>query len=424
MESILKDALNGTGSFKNLGEPKHERVSQYSPPPPIIDNEIADILTERLPKVQVIGVGGAGNNAVYRLMNTEVEAECVAINTDAQHLLSTRAHKKVLIGKDTSRGFGAGNNPDIGETAARESIEEINTMLHANMVFITCGLGGGTGTGAAHVIANQAKEKGALTVSICTLPFQMEGVKRYQNARAGLKKLYEASDTVIVVPNEKLLQLSDDITMMAAFRIADEVLLRAVTAIAELITRPQLINLDFADVRKILTEGGMAMIGLGESDHQHMKVDEAVFESLRNPLLDDLDISSAKKALICVSGGEGLALKDAEEAVMKIASEIDNSAEIIWGATIDPDLGNKIRIIVILSDVHSPLTESDGLYYSKSELESLLADLDSPFSIISPNEKSATESRRSFPTARFSVQDENNLPEENKKSRKKILGLF
>ena len=423
MESLLKDALNGTGSFKNLGEPKNERISQYPPSPPVINSEIADLLTERLPKVQVIGVGGAGNNAVYRLMNTEVEAECVAVNTDAQHLLSTRANKKVLIGKDTSRGFGAGNDPEVGETAARESLEDIKTMIQANMVFITAGLGGGTGTGAAHVIAKQAKEKGALTVSICTLPFQMEGVKRYQNARMGLKKLYESSDTVIVVPNEKLLQLSDDITMMAAFRIADEVLLRAVKAITELITKPQLINLDFADVRKILVEGGMAMIGLGESDHQHMKVDEAVFESLKNPLLDDLDISSAKKALICVSGGEGLALKDAEEAVMKIAAEIDNSAEIIWGATIDPELGSKIRVIVILSDVHSPLTESDGLYYSNNELESLLSDLDSPFSIITSNKKQSSEPKRGLPTAKFSIQDDT-TPEESKKDRKKIFGLF
>ena len=423
MESLLKDALNGTGSFKNLGEPKHERISQYPPSPPKINSEIADLLTERLPKVQVIGVGGAGNNAVYRLMNTEVEAECVAVNTDAQHLLSTRANKKVLIGKDTSRGFGAGNDPEIGETAARESLEDIKTMIQANMVFITAGLGGGTGTGAAHIIAKQAKEKGALTVSICTLPFQMEGVKRYQNARMGLKKLYESSDTVIVVPNEKLLQLSDDITMMAAFRIADEVLLRAVKAITELITKPQLINLDFADVRKILVEGGMAMIGLGESDQQHMKVDEAVFESLKNPLLDDLDISSAKKALICVSGGEGLALKDAEEAVMKIAAEIDSSAEIIWGATIDPELGSKIRVIVVLSDVHSPLTENDGLYYSNSELESLLSDLDSPFSIITTTKKQLSEPKRGLPTAKFSIQDDT-TPEESKKDRKKIFGLF
>ncbi|NHJ00673.1 MAG: cell division protein FtsZ [Candidatus Heimdallarchaeota archaeon] len=423
MESIKNDILNGTGSFKNLGESKNEPISLYSTSSPRIDNEIADILTERLPRVQVIGVGGAGNNAVYRLMNTEVDAECVAVNTDAQHLLSTRAHKKVLIGKDTSRGFGAGNNPEIGETAARESLDEIKNMIQGNMVFITCGLGGGTGTGAAHVIAKQAKEKGALTVSICTLPFQMEGVKRYENARTGLKKLYEASDTVIVVPNEKLLQISDDITMMAAFRIADEVLLRAVKAITELITKPQLINLDFADVRKILTEGGMAMIGLGESDHQHMKVDEAVFESLRNPLLDDLDISRAKKGLICVSGGEGLALKDAEEAVMKIAAEIDNSAEIIWGATIDPDLGNNIRVIVVLSDVHSPLTESDGLYYSKSDLESLLSDLDSPFSVISPKKTQKHETRKGFPTARFTIEEEPQDPE-NKKNRRKFFGLF
>ena len=423
MESILKDALSGTGSFKNLGDTKRERNTQFIPNTPRIDEEIADILTERLPRVQVIGVGGAGNNAIYRLMNKEVDAECVAVNTDAQHLLSTRAHKKLLIGKDTSRGFGAGNNPDIGESAARESLDDIKNMLHANMVFITCGLGGGTGTGAAHVIARQAKEKGALTVSICTLPFQMEGVKRYENARSGLKKLYEASDTVIVVPNEKLLQLSDDITMMAAFRIADAVLLRAVTAITELITKPQLINLDFADVQKILSEGGMAMIGLGESDHQTMKVDEAVFEALKNPLLDDLDISRAKKGLICVSGGESLALKDAEEAVMKIASEIDNSAEIIWGATIDPELGNKIRIIVVLSDVHSPLTENEGLYYSKSDLESLLSDLDSPFSVISPNKREQREIENDLPSARFTIEGEMG-DRESKRNRKKRFGLF
>jgi cell division protein FtsZ len=338
-------------------------------------------------------------------------------------LLSTRAHKKLLIGKDTSRGFGAGNNPEIGETAARESLDDVKNMLHANMVFITCGLGGGTGTGAAHVIARQAKEKGALTVSICTLPFQMEGVKRYENARNGLKKLYEASDTVIVVPNEKLLQLSDDITMMAAFRIADAVLLRAVMAITELITKPQLLNLDFADVQKILSEGGMAMIGLGESDHQTMKVDEAVFEALKNPLLDDLDISRAKKGLICVSGGESLALKDAEEAVMKIASEIDNSAEIIWGATIDPELGNKIRIIVVLSDVHSPLTENDGLYYSKSDLESLLADLDSPFSVITTKKREQGELEKDLPSARFTIEGEMG-ERESKVNRKKRFGLF
>jgi cell division protein FtsZ len=424
MDSILKDALSGTGSFKNLGEVKREQVNQFMPNPPKIDDAISDILTERLPRVQVIGVGGAGNNAIYRLMNTEVDAECVAVNTDAQHLLSTRAHTKLLIGKDTSRGFGAGNNPEIGESAARESLDDIKNMLHANMVFITCGLGGGTGTGAAHVIARQAKEKGALTVSICTLPFQMEGVKRYENARQGLKKLYEASDTVIVVPNEKLLQLSDDITMMAAFRIADAVLLRAVTAITELITKPQLINLDFADVKKILTEGGMAMIGLGESDHQSIKVDEAVYEALRNPLLDDLDISRAKKGLICVSGGETLALKDAEEAVMKIATEIDNAAEIIWGATIDPDLGNKIRVIVVLSDVHSPLTENEGLYYSKSDLESLLADLDSPFSIISSRNRDVDKQDTKLPSARFSIEGDTEDLREIKSPKKKFLGLF
>lgn len=414
-------ALEESSPFSIQSGPKFDRVSQFTPPQGV-DHEIADVLTERLPRVQVIGVGGAGNNAVYRLMNSEVDAECVAVNTDAQHLLSTRAHRKLLIGKDSSRGFGAGNNPEIGETAARESLEEIKNVLHGNMVFITCGLGGGTGTGAAHVIAKQAKEKGALTVSICTLPFQMEGVKRYENARSGLKKLYEASDTVIVVPNEKLLQISEEITMMAAFRIADEVLLRAVKAITELITKPQLINLDFADVRKILTEGGMAMIGLGESDHQTVKVEEAVFEALKNPLLDDLDISRAKKGLICVSGGEGLALKDAEEAVMKIATEIDNSAEIIWGATINPDLGNRIRVIVVLSDVHSPLTGNDGLYYSNNDLSALLPDLDTPFSVVSMQKLSNSKEKKNIQASPFDL--ENKILNETKKTRKKFLGLF
>jgi cell division protein FtsZ len=250
----------------------------------------------------------------------------------------------------------------------------------------------------------------------------MEGVKRYENARSGLKKLYEASDTVIVVPNEKLLQISEEITMMAAFRIADEVLLRAVKAITELITKPQLINLDFADVRKILTEGGMAMIGLGESDHQAVKVEEAVFEALKNPLLDDLDISRAKKGLICVSGGEGLALKDAEEAVMKIATEIDNSAEIIWGATINPDLGNRIRVIVVLSDVHSPLTGQDGLYYSNNDLSALLPDLDTPFSVVSMQKVSDSKENQNINSSPFNLK--NKIPDDSKKARKKFLGLF
>ncbi|MHA1972374.1 MAG: cell division protein FtsZ [Candidatus Hodarchaeales archaeon] len=426
MQSIYreyKESLNGSGSFKSLGSNQQPQAHRFTAPPPQADSEIADILMERLPRVQVIGVGGAGNNAVFRLINSGVEAECVAVNTDAQHLLSTRAHKKLLIGKDTSRGFGAGNNPDIGETAARESIDDIKTMIHADMAFITCGLGGGTGTGAAPVIAKQAKESGALTVSICTLPFEMEGIKRYENAVKGLKKLKEASDTVIVVPNEKLLQLSDEITMMAAFRIADEVLLRSVKAITELITRPQLINLDFADVRKILINGGMAMIGLGESDNQSTKVDDAVFESLRNPLLDDLDISRAKKCLICVSGGEGLALKNAEEAVMKIATEIDDSAEIIWGASISPELGNKIRVIVVLSDVHSPLTDSGGYYYPKSELDSLLEDIDSPFSIISAKNTQKSNNKRGLPSARFVIEEEH-TKENSNKERKRFLGIF
>ncbi|MFX0062640.1 MAG: cell division protein FtsZ [Candidatus Hermodarchaeota archaeon] len=324
-----------------------------------MNDEIRQILENSLPRIQVWGIGGAGNNAINRLMNLGVEgAEMIAVNTDAQHLLSVMADRKVLIGKETTRGFGAGNLPKIGELSAIESAEEIKEIMEADLVFVTYGLGGGTGTGAGPVVAKLAREKGSLAVVTCTMPFRMEGLKRSQNASEGLERIKEISDTLVLVPNERLLQLSPDITMKMGFMIADEVLVRAVKGITELIMKPQLINLDFADVQRVVADGRIGMIGYGESNNQNNRVEEAVRETLENPLLCDVDVSSAKRALICISGGDSLSLAEAQEAVLKISNQIDPDAEVIWGASIEPDLTNSLRIICILSGVRSSLTEA------------------------------------------------------------------
>ena len=364
MDSILNDILDETKNHpitqQNKEMPFPKRLSSNYESMQEMDANIASLLRRSLPKVQMIGIGGAGNNAASRVFSRLdslgiQDVEIVIVNTDAQDLLNSYGHKKVLIGYEITKGFGAGNDPTVGEAAALESAEELKELITGDLVFIACGLGGGTGTGAASVIASLARERGALTVSICTLPFNMEGSVRGLNAAKGLKKLYQSSDTVVVVPNERLLKLNSDLTVIQGFRIADEVLVRAVTAISELITKPQAVNLDFNDVRKVLGQGGVALIGMGASRSQNTKVDEAVADALSNPLLADLDLSTARKALICVGGGEDLSLKDAEAVVQRIKRSIDPSAEIIWGAAIErgKEYEGTLKIITILSDIES-----------------------------------------------------------------------
>ncbi len=361
---------------KRISSSKSPSLASMGLSPEIYDQDfIAKKIEDNRAKIMVIGVGGAGNNAVNRLFSEGIQgAETIAINTDADHLASIQAHKRVLIGRETCRGHGAGNNPRIGEKAAEESVEELKEIIDADLVFVTCGLGGGTGSGAGPVVARAAKESGALTVSICTLPFVMEGQVRYENARQGLQKMFEAADAVIIIPNERLLQFSEDITMLSAFRIADEVLIRAVRAITELITEPQFINLDLADVRSVLSGGHVALIGMGQSDDQNDKVSEAVKAALNNPLLSDIDISSSQKALICVLGGESMQLKDVNRVVNLISQRIDKNAEIIWGASIKPELHNAIRVISIISYAKSNLADEPSIssYYSLYNLEDIL----------------------------------------------------
>jgi cell division protein FtsZ len=318
------------------------------------DEDLVAVLEQLTTVIRVIGCGGGGSNTIERLAETGIEgAELFAMNTDAQHLLHINADRRVLIGRRTTRGLGAGSLPSIGEEAARESIDEIRAAVEgADMVFITCGLGGGTGTGAAPVVAEVAREMGALTISVVTLPFAAEGAIRMANADAGLKRLREVSDTAIVVPNDRLLEVVPDLPLQAAFKVADEVLMRSVKGITELITRPGLINLDFADVRTIMSNGGVAMIGLGEAEGE-MKSKDSVIKALRSPLLD-IDISGATSALVNVVGGPSMSISDAETVVEEVYERINPDARIIWGAQIDPSLDNTIRTMLVVTGVSSP----------------------------------------------------------------------
>ncbi|MFC1768555.1 cell division protein FtsZ [Nanoarchaeota archaeon] len=328
-------------------------VGQEAPPKPDINTELEQYLKRQKATIKVVGSGGAGNNTINRISEVGIfGTETVAVNTDAQDLLYTSASKKILIGREVTKGLGAGSNPQMGEEAARENEVEIKKSLEgADMVFITCGLGGGTGTGSVPVIATIAKKLGCLTVAIVTMPFSMEGKKRFDNSVQGLEKLEQIVDTLIVIPNNKLLELAPDLPLHTAFKVADELLTNAVKGIAELVTKAGLVNLDFADIRTVMKGGGVALIGVGESDTDNRAV-EAVEKAISNPLLD-VDIGGANGALINISGGEDMTLDEARKIVEIISEKLDDEARIIWGAQISKDLDKTIRTMLIVTGVKS-----------------------------------------------------------------------
>ena len=318
-----------------------------------LDNELIEIIKQSRAKITVVGTGGAGNNTISRLNEIGIEgARTITVNTDAQDLFYSRADKKLLLGRQICGGLGAGGEPTVGEECAEESEEDIREELEgSDMVFVTCGLGGGTGTGSAPIISKISKKAGALTVAVATMPFSAEGVKRRENADIGLEKLQEASDTVIVIPNDKLLEVAPNLPLNKAFMVSDEILGRAVKGITELITKTGLVSLDFADIRSIMKGSGMAMIGMGESESGDRAI-ESVHEALSSPLLD-IDISNAKGALINISGSSDLTLQESEKIVQIVADKLDPEANIIWGAQIDESLHNIIRTTIVVSGVKS-----------------------------------------------------------------------
>ena len=305
-----------------------------------IDAELEALLAVQTAKIKVVGCGGAGNNTINRMTEVGIEgAETIAINTDAQDLLYTSATKKILIGRETTHGLGAGSVPKVGEDSAREQEADIKKAIHgADMVFITAGLGGGTGTGSAPIVAEVAKKMGALTVGIVTMPFAMEGNRRYENAMYGLERLESLVDTLIVIPNDKLLELAPDLPLHTAFKVADEILTNAVKGIAELVTKAGLVNL-------------VALIGVGESDSE-TRAKEAVEKAISNPLLD-VDISGANGALINISGGPDMTLEEARQIVAAVSERLDEDARVIWGAQIYDDLEGTIRAMLIVTGVKS-----------------------------------------------------------------------
>jgi len=340
-----------------------------------VDAELEAVLSKQRATIKVIGAGGGGNNTINRISEVGiVGVESIAINTDAQDLLYTTADKKILIGKDVTKGLGAGSNPKIGEEAAKENEHEIKTMMeNCDMVFITCGLGGGTGTGSAPVIAEVAKKLGALTVGVVTLPFAMEGRKRYENAILGLEKMEQVVDTLIVIPNDKLLELAPDLPLHTAFKVADEILTNAVKGIAELVTKAGLVNLDFADIRAVMANGGVALIGVGESDSENRAV-EAVEKAILNPLLD-VDVTGANGALINVAGGSDMTLDEARRVVETVSERLNDDARIIWGAQIYEDLQKTIRTMLIITGVKSSQIFGPGKLTSDKKRQEIEKEL-------------------------------------------------
>ena len=318
-----------------------------------IDKELAELLRKQTAKIKVIGVGGGGGNSLSRMQEIGIKGgELIAVNTDAQDLLYSNADQKILIGRELTQGLGAGSNPKVGEEAAKESESEIKKKIAgSDMIFITCGLGGGTGTGAAPVVAGLAKKQGALTIGVVTLPFTIEGKKRIENAMDGLERMESVVDTLIVIPNDKLLELAPDLPLHTAFKIADEILTNAVKGVTELVTTTGLVNLDFADVKAVMVDGGVSLIGMGESDSANRSV-EAVEKAINNPLLD-VDISNAAGSLVNIIGGPDMTLDECKVIIEAIGNQLSPYAKLIWGAQISPDMEKSIRVLLIVTGVKS-----------------------------------------------------------------------
>lgn len=328
-------------------------IEKEKPEHKSIDQELESILQEHSARVKVVGCGGGGGNSIARMKEIGIKGcEIIAVNTDAQDLLYTDVDTKILIGRELTHGLGAGSNPKIGEQAARESEQEIKKRLSdSDMVFITCGLGGGTGTGASPVVAEIAKKVGALTIGIVTLPFTVEGAKRIENAQNGLEKLASIVDTLIVIPNDKLLEIAPELPIHTAFKVADEILTNSVKGITELITKAGLVNLDFADVKAVMLNGGVSLIGIGESDSQN-RAKEAIERAINNPLLD-VKISKAKGALVNIIGGNDFSLEEYKKIMEILGEKISPDAKIISGAQISPDMEKTIRVLLIVTGVES-----------------------------------------------------------------------
>jgi cell division protein FtsZ len=312
-------------------------------------------LDELTPRITVIGVGGAGGNAIANMIRAEVQGvEFLVANTDAQALKASTAAQRIQLGAKITQGLGAGSRPEIGRAAAEETIESVQEALNgAHMVFIAAGMGGGTGTGAAPVIAKAARDMGILTVGVVTKPFAFEGKKRAKSAEDGIEELQKYVDTLIVIPNQNLFLVANaNTTFKEAFQMADEVLQQGVRGITDLMVMPGLINLDFADVRSVMSEMGKAMMGTGEASGDSRAI-EAAQQAIANPLLDGVSLDGAKGVIVSITGGDDMRLLEVDEAANHIRELVDDNANIIWGSAFNPELEGKIRVSVVATGIEA-----------------------------------------------------------------------
>ena len=350
--------------------------------------------TELKPRISVIGVGGAGGNAVNNMIQMGLEGvEFIVANSDAQALAHSAAERKIQMGAEVTKGLGAGSNPDIGHAAAEESLDEILTHLHdVNMVFVTAGLGGGTGTGASPVIARMAQEHGILTVGVVTKPFQFEGANRMNIAEAGLEELQQYVDTLLIIPNQNLFRVANENTTFAdAFKMADDVLYSGVRGVTDLMVMPGLINLDFADIRSVMSEIGNAMMGSVDAEVERRAIDAAE-AAIANPLLDDTSMSGAKGVLINITAGKDITLFEVDEAANRIRDEVEENANIIFGSTFEESLEGSIRVSVVATGIEAVAgVRATPILHKVTDMSEEPASISAPVGAIGASEQPATQ---------------------------------
>ncbi len=353
------------------------------------------------PTLTVFGVGGAGGNAVTNMMDSMAEVNFVIANTDAQALENSSVKNKVQLGENITQGLGAGSYPEVGKASAEEAADEILDYLQgSNMVFITAGMGGGTGTGAAPVIARLAREQGILTVGVVTKPFHFEGTHRMRVADLGLQELQKYVDTLIVIPNQNLFRIADkNTTFLDAFKLADEVLHSGVRGITDLMVQPGLINLDFSDVRSVMSEMGKAMMGTGEASGENRAVGAAE-AAIANPLLDHVSMQGARGVLINITGGKDMTLFEVDEAANRIREEVDNDANIIFGSTFDPNMDGTLRVSVVATGIDTEASDPLGIKASESPVQRTEKELADPQNQADSNYSPAS----SIPTNAFEME--------------------
>jgi len=380
---------------------------------------------ELRPRISVIGVGGAGGNAIANMIQADVQGvDFIVANTDAQALNHSLADRKIQLGLRITQGLGAGSRPEIGKAAAEEAIQEIEQALEgAHMCFIAAGMGGGTGTGAAPIIAKAARDRGILTVGVVTKPFSFEGLRRGRSADAGIAELQQHVDTLIVIPNQNLFRIANpNTTFKEAFMMADEVLQQGVRGITDLMVMPGLINLDFADVRSVMSEMGKAMMGTGEAVGDNRAI-EAAEQAIANPLLDGVSMKGAKGVIISITGGEDMRLMEVDEAANHIRELVDPDANIIWGSAFNNDLDGKIRVSVVATGIGAeevmPIPQPAKVFAFPAARQSADASADEPVAdaapaiTLTPPEEMTAETTAAEPVAEAAAEPEEMMLDES-----------